>query len=129
MVPTWSHSMNYRPSCKPAFASGKHSNRLPKNRRPGSEYLFTPARIAGFVTIGFLTMTLASCQRPAPARQAKAPASSSAHDEIKLEAALSALKDQSDVSACRSALKQLNAGMNRAPERKPQPLTPVREKF
>jgi hypothetical protein len=61
--------------------------------------------------------------------QAKTSAASAGHEEIKLETALSALKDQSDVSACRSALKQLNAGLNRAPDRKPQPLTPAREKF
>jgi hypothetical protein len=82
----------------------------------------------GLVAIGLVVMTLSSCQRPAPARQAKSPAPG-AHEEIKLEAALSALKDQSDVSACRSALKQLNAALSRVPDRKPQPLSAAREKF
>jgi hypothetical protein len=88
-----------------------------------------PSRILSLVAISFLGMTLSSCQRPLPARQAKSMAAPSEHEEVKLEAALSALKDQSDVSACRSALKQLNAGLSRAPDRKPQPLTPAREKF
>jgi hypothetical protein len=102
-------------------------NRRPKNRRAVSERAIRPGKILALVAIGFVSMTLASCQRPAPARQAKAAPSE--HEEIKLESSLSALKDQSDVSACRSALKQLNAALSRAPERKPRPLTPAREKF
>jgi hypothetical protein len=120
--------MNYPPSSKPASVSAKHLSTA-KNCRNRTACLIRPRRLAGFVAISLWAMTVAGCQRPGPARQAKASASSAGHEEIKLEAALSALKDQSDVSACRSALKQLNAGLNRVPDRKPQPLTPAREKF
>jgi hypothetical protein len=105
----------------------RHFYRQP--RRSGNQCATRRGCVLGLLAVGLVGLLLSGCQRPAPARQAKEKTAPLKHEEIKLESALGALKDQGDASACRSALKQLNACLSRAADRQPQLLTAAREKF